>query len=140
MYPLFLHNACFKYSQALCGCICLLGFISRENIMAIKNLTPHKITIIKDDGTEIGLYPEGIVARIKTKSVLAGNVHGFNLYKTEYGEVIDLPEPAEDENGTIYYIVSALVKNALPNRKDLISPSQQVRDDQGRVIGCKGFE
>ncbi len=108
--------------------------------MAIKNLTPHKITVIKDDGTEIGLFPEGIVARIKTKSVLAGKVHGFNLYKTEYGEVIDLPEPAEDENGTIYYIVSALVKNALPNRKDLISPSQQVRDDQGRVIGCKGFE
>lgn len=108
--------------------------------MAIKNLTQHEITIIKDDGTRIGIGPDGTVARVDTKSVLVGKIHGFDFFKTEYGEVKNLPDPASDENGTIYYIVSAMVKNACPDRKDLISPSGLVRDDQGRVIGCKGFE
>jgi hypothetical protein len=37
----------------------------------------------------------------------------------------------------VYYIVSAMVRAALPDRKDLLVPSQQVRDDAGRVVGCK---
>lgn len=39
-----------------------------------------------------------------------------------------------------YYIVSRMVANALPNRKDLLVPNELVRDDQGNIIGCRSFE
>lgn len=38
-----------------------------------------------------------------------------------------------------YYIVSQLVKNALPHRRDLIVPAEVVRDDTGNIIGCRSF-
>ena len=36
-----------------------------------------------------------------------------------------------------YYIVSQMVKSALPNRKDLLVPADVVRDKQGNILGCK---
>lgn len=44
----------------------------------------------------------------------------------------------EYEEG-IYLLVSAMVREALPLRKDLVSPGQLLRDDDGNVIGCLGL-
>lgn len=52
-----------------------------------------------------------------------------------FGEVEGLPKYRED----VYYIVSRLVKSALPDRKDLLCPGQQVRNETGQVIGCKSL-
>lgn len=57
------------------------------------------------------------------------------LSSKKYGAVSGLPEPREG----VLYIVSTLIQQALPNRVDLVSPDQIIRDPAGRVIGCKGF-
>lgn len=38
-----------------------------------------------------------------------------------------------------YYLVSQLVKSALPSRKDLLAPDEVVRDEKGNIIGCRSF-
>jgi hypothetical protein len=59
-------------------------------------------------------------------------IDGIAISSTSWGETTDVPEYLE---GT-YYIVSQLVKNALPKRKDLLVPKGVIRDDKGNVIGC----
>jgi len=39
----------------------------------------------------------------------------------------------------VAYIVSALVRSAYPDRTDLLIPHGLVRDDDGNIIGCRGF-
>lgn len=101
------------------------------------NLTPHPIDILDgSSGEPITSIPQsGSVARVGTERAIIGEVEGIDIYKTTFGEVQDLPEPIE---GT-YYIVSALVMSALPDRADLLSPGELVRDEDGRVIGCRGL-
>ena len=38
-----------------------------------------------------------------------------------------------------YYIVSQLIKSALPKRVDLLVPAEVVRDDNGNIIGCRSL-
>jgi hypothetical protein len=68
-------------------------------------------------------------------SVLVGEHDGLPLYQAEFGEVEGLPEPAEG----VLYVVSMLVRQAVPERTDVASPGELVRDEQGRVIGCRGL-
>ena len=42
----------------------------------------------------------------------------------------------DDEQPDVLLIVSAMVRQALPDRKDLASPGDLVRDENGAVIGC----
>lgn len=100
----------------------------------IINLTPHTITIGK--GTEtIEIKPSGTIPRVSVKTIPAGEVNGIPLFRNEYGEVVDLP-PAKD--GTLL-VVSGLLKSACPERSDLVVPAKQIRDEQGRIIGCEGL-
>lgn len=108
--------------------------------MEIVNLTPHAITIIGENKNLV-IEPSGIVTRIGsyTKTVgllIAENQGPFEIpvTVTKYDEVENLPEPVND---TIY-IVSAMVANAI-KRHDLYIPNETVRDDKGRIIGCKSL-
>lgn len=99
----------------------------------LKNYTPHAINIVRADGSIVMTIPsEGVSIRLKTETAQVGEVNGIPLTKTIFGEPEGLPEERED---TIL-VVSQLVKNALPDRKDLVVPAEQVRDAEGRVIGC----
>lgn len=51
------------------------------------------------------------------------------------GEVTDLPDP---EDGVIL-IVSRVVAQALPSRRDLWFPHDMVRDEQGRITGARAL-
>jgi hypothetical protein len=62
-------------------------------------------------------------------------IGGIPVNKSKFGEVENLPEPQE---GTIY-IVSALTAQAVPERKDVYITDDAVRDEQGRVIGCRAL-
>ena len=55
--------------------------------------------------------------------------------KVIYGNVENLPAPEKD---TIY-IVSRIVAEACPNRNDLYIPNNLVRDEKGRIIGCRAL-
>jgi hypothetical protein len=99
------------------------------------NLTEHEIKVVNGESV-ITFPPSGIVARISTNPVKISEDNGISLFKTEYGETTGLP----DKKDNFYYIVSALVRNGNKTRLDLVSPSSLLRDKNGVVIGCKGFD
>jgi hypothetical protein len=97
------------------------------------NLTPHTVKLVNELGV-LELYSQG-VARVSSTQTEVGRVIGVPVVKATFGEVTGLPEPVE---GTMY-VVSALVRGALPNRTDLASPGDPVRDEAGNVVGAKSL-
>ena len=95
------------------------------------NLTPHEVNI-----GDLDFPASGTVARVVVEHLEIGDHAGIPLLVGSYGEVSNLPEPKEG----VLYIVSAAVRTALPQRKDLGSPAHLVRDDEGRIIGCLALE
>jgi hypothetical protein len=114
-------------------------FVAEAEITVAKliNLTPHKLVIYDEQGESIitELEPSGAVARCAVESVQVGEVNSVPIFSTQFGEVKDLPKPEAEK----MYIVSLLVRSALPNRRDLASPGELIRDAEGKPIGCKGL-
>ena len=102
--------------------------------MHIVNLTPHALNIVTDSGT-VTIPPSGIVARCSVRRERVGEVGGIPVNRTVFGDVEGLPEPTADT----YYIVSAIVAQACPDRSDLLITDDAVRDEQGRIIGCRAL-
>jgi len=108
--------------------------------MKVINLTPHKIVLFSQDNQVLAEFPsEGIArASMSTEEV---EVDGFpyRLTRNTYGEVMGLPAY---EDGT-FYILSALTVSAAKSQgrrcDDLLITSDPVRDEEGRIIGCKAF-
>lgn len=73
--------------------------------------------------------------RVGVNHVPAGELDGVPLFRAAFGEVYNLPAPVE---GTVY-IVSALVFNAAPDRKDLATVLGGVKDLMGKMCGCVGL-
>ena len=101
--------------------------------MKIINLTPHKITILGD--RKLVLEPSGIIPRAEQHREQVGSVDGIPINRVSYGSPVGLPEP---KAGTIY-IVSALTSKAAKGRKDLYIVDDSVRDESGRIIGCRAL-
>lgn len=100
------------------------------------NLTPHSITFVDAVGnTVLTVEPSGQVARCSVTREKVGMINGIPINKSRFGEVENLPEPQE---GTIY-IVSALTAQAVPERDDVFITDDAVRDEQGRIIGCRAL-
>jgi len=96
----------------------------------IKNLTPHEVNI-----NGVIFPPSGIIARVSQKNIVIGEFDEITLIRALYGDVVDLPEYKYDE----LLIVSAMVRTALPDRYDLASPGDLIRDEVGSIIGCKNL-
>ena len=102
----------------------------------IKSKVPHPVSVLGEDNKVIKRFPKNPkMARIKQKTTKVREIDGVPLSKTSYGEVLNLPEPCDE----IFYIVSHLVKLALPDREDLLVPTEVVRDDANQIIGCKSL-
>lgn len=101
----------------------------------IINLTPHAVTVLREGAEPIEYPPSGKVARCATQRQVIGSLNGIPINRTKFGEVSGVPEPAPG----VYYIVSAMVAQALPQRNDLLIPDDTVRDKEGRIIGCRAF-
>lgn len=110
--------------------------------MKIINLTAHSINVIL--GEQNITYPSEGLARVKTEEKVIGSVDGIPVVKTVYTTVEGLPEPEKDT----VYLVSTLVLQALKAngvcRPDCLAPntgiSGAIRDEQGRIIGVRGFQ
>ena len=103
--------------------------------MTIMNCTPHAINIIDSEGKEIlTLEPSGICPRCSVERKKVGDINGIPINKSVFGDVYDLPSPQPD---TIY-IVSRLVAEAT-RREDLYIVDDAVRDENGRIIGCRAL-
>ena len=116
--------------------------------MQIINLTPHDVNLVKEENGKIrevmAFRHIGKIARCSQTTEKIGDVvvdvglltHvPVTITKNTYGEIVDLPEPGND----CIYIVSALVANAAIDRYDLVVPNELVRDEKGRIIGCKSL-
>ncbi|MFC0903824.1 hypothetical protein ACFHWD_03850 [Clostridium sp. MT-14] len=57
------------------------------------------------------------------------------INRTVFGDIENLPEPQPD---TIF-VVSSIVAQAAQNRDDLFIPDDTVRDENGRIIGCRAL-
>lgn len=106
----------------------------------LKNLTPHEVKIFKLNGTapdlDVVIEAGESIARVLCEYVKVDKkVEGVDLYRPVFGEVTGLPEYSEG----VYLLVSAMVREALPLRHDLVSPGQLLRDGDGNVIGCLGL-
>jgi hypothetical protein len=100
--------------------------------MTYLNLTPHAIHL-RAEGMSLDLEPSGTVARVA--EVWQPSDSTPHLGYLEYGAPEGLPAPVPG----VYLVVSAMVRQALPGRGDLVSPALPIRDDAGRVIGCGAF-
>jgi len=99
------------------------------------NLTPHTINIVGEGACDLPPAPPGTEARVSCTLTEIRRVNGVPCHISSYGEVQGLPEPVE---GTLY-VVSAMVRAAVPDRRDVASPGEQVRDERGRPCGCRGL-
>lgn len=120
----------------------------------IINCTPHDVVIygvtscmlqdgrpyIREEGEEypepLRVYPAAAEpARVTFKQKIDGMVDGILIYRWFTEDIVNLPEPKPDT----YYIVSKMLAQACPERKDLIFPGTVVRNADGHVIGCVDF-
>jgi len=116
--------------------------------MEYKNYTPHTIRVIGQQAPNFGgsevdkdgylptlTFPSQGVARVAVEESPLSRTYGrVTLYRCETGEVTGLPTQEEG----VLVIVSAMVRGA-SDRDDLVSPHGLVRDEEGVVVGCKGF-
>lgn len=85
--------------------------------MQIKNLTPHVINVEFATGT-LSFAPESEGARVRAEEKECAPVMGVPVISLTWGTTQGLPEPEKD----VYLLVSTLVREANPSRKDLLSP------------------
>jgi hypothetical protein len=102
------------------------------------NLTPHTLSIQKQDGSFLFLPPSGKVARVATERVQTGTYLGVPVFAVKYGKVIDLPDFQEDQGLIVSGMVQAAMKAVDPHR-ELLAPGEFIWDSAGVVIGCKGL-
>ena len=102
----------------------------------IKNMTPHTINIVTEDGREICSIPSDGIARVSSRTDVVDKIGDVPITKTVFGEVEGLPE----ETDGVLFIVSRMVQSAASERHDLLVPGLQVRDADGRIVGCRSLD
>ena len=102
----------------------------------IINLTPHAIVMVNAAGeVTLSIEPEQTPARCAVEREVAFSVDGFDVNRSVFGEIVGLPPV---QAGT-WYVVSRIVAGAAAGRTDLLVPDEIVRDEEGRIVGCKSF-
>lgn len=105
--------------------------------MEIRNMTPHEITYFFDENTSVVFPPCGQSVRIDEDQTPADSV---GVFKTVTNTVTGHNLPPQQEGVTL--LVSRLVLDAFPQRKDLIAPDTgktAKRNEKGQVIGIYQF-
>lgn len=104
----------------------------KNNVVKLVNLCPHQLDILSNGITVRQLPSEGL-ARVSCETIHVGEMETqvgiIALTENKYGEVVGLPEPQE---GTMF-IVSGMVRDAVPERTDLLRVGPLARDENGVV-------
>lgn len=101
------------------------------------NLTPHTITVLNEDREVVRTIAPSVhypIARIGVAAKKVRDVDGVEIFETVYGED-NLPDPRDH----VLYVVSLPVRLGRPGRRDLVSPGQLIRDENGQPVGCIGL-
>lgn len=109
----------------------------RRTLFPVVNLTPHTVTVVGNNGNRV--FPSVGVARATQTATPVGSIDGIELVTMTFGTTEGLPAPV---NG-ITYIVSVITANAAKaegrTTDDLVITADPVRDEAGRIIGCRRF-
>lgn len=108
------------------------GEPEREPV-TILNYTPHKVILL--DEVEMPLEEYNSVGIIRLDQHMIRDERFALPVYTRGVATTELPEEKEG----VFLIVSSMVKDAFPERKDLIKCIELVKNVDGKVIGCKGF-
>jgi hypothetical protein len=107
--------------------------------MEIINKTPHEVVLLDPLGNVILTFPKAdSLIRLSSTTVRDEPLTvllNCPISRTVFGNPIGLPE----QQVGIFYIVSQLVKSALPDRADLLVPAEMVRDENGNIKGCRSL-
>ena len=101
--------------------------------VTLHNLTPHCLNLYTENGV-VAIPSEGVARASMTTSPI-GTINGTTVYRNTYGAVTGLPEEKEGH----VYIVSLATANAVPYRNDVFITNDAVRDEAGRVVGCRSW-
>lgn len=103
-------------------------------MVKLVNLTPHPVVVVGANGVVLTVPPSGTVLRLPEITVPAGKIQGVPVVRKTLDPAAELP-PREE--GT-FYIVSLPVAQAA-RREDFLVPDDLVRDQEGRILGCRRF-
>jgi hypothetical protein len=103
----------------------------------ITNTTPHNIALLDQWTHEvIETYPSSDISiRLEQVEETIDVIDGTEVLRITFNANDSLPAVIEGH----YYIVSAIVANAHPERKDFLMVCHTVRDDNGRIKGCTAW-
>jgi hypothetical protein len=116
--------------------------------MKLINMTPHPVRIYgadtpdrvenPDDGVLVTLPPAGQFARLSEAvtgedTVVTEEGVKIPVSLVSYAEIQGLPEPQEG----ILWVVPLMTALAATGRTDLLVPYEQVRNQEGTVVGCR---
>lgn len=106
--------------------------------MKVINLTPHPVNIYRDGELVVTYEPSGTIARVGFVSNEVGEINGVPVSVTGFGPTTDLQSQEED---TIFIVSLLVVRQANPDRKDLVNPDGPIYSEENprQVIGCRGF-
>lgn len=120
----------------------LSGFMKQITDIAyppkIVNCTPHDISVIDDTGHAVATFP-GVMdcARVDLRVESTETICGVPVIKKSCVSDSGLPEP---QYNTLYIVSSVFAQYAPSDRDDLLVVYRPIRDENGSVIGCRGFE
>lgn len=102
------------------------------------NCTGHPIDIELIDGTFYRVPASGIMVRQHSIDInRVFRIGKIPVSMSILGDVIGLPQPAEG----VIYIVSTMALQALNgSRPDVFAPGELIRDEKGKVLGCRGLK
>lgn len=104
--------------------------------MKIVNLLGYPVSYNNYSG-DVTEFPagKGLPQKLTGTLTVVDTAEGINVIKFVYpqAEAIGIPKPAKDT----FYIVSQTIAQAYPERRDLIYPSNFVKDEAGKIVGCK---
>lgn len=99
------------------------------------NLTPHDVVLLLPYTDPRVIKRNGGIARVSITQDTTGFIEDIPIKKQHFSVVQGLPEPVEG----VGYIVSSLIAQACPDRKDLYFPVDLVRDNNGKVVGARAL-
>jgi hypothetical protein len=103
----------------------------------VVNLCPHEIELRVGEAV-VTIPSSGLARCAEEREELGLGAVGDTfvpLVRCRYGEVTGLPEPRP---GTLF-VVSHLVAQQLPQRRDLVVPDRLVRDERGVVVAAQAL-
>ena len=113
--------------------------------MKMLNTTPHNVDIVTEGG-KVTIPKSNFQIRVESKTHYNGTINDIDFYREELGE-LQFEGEVEDENlGYTHIIVSRIVAQKMKEsnykvdgRTIVCVPGNLVRDDEGKIIGCKGL-